>query len=341
MKRIAIEEHIVTKGYLDYLRSRTDYPKLEIVEDENHKKFERICHSPVRTRYRYPDVTKREVDLGEGRLKEMDDAGIDMEVLSMTFAAAELLPASDAIAIAKQTNDELSEVAKKHPGRFDGFALLARHDPEEDAHELERAVKKLGLKGAFITSHFKGEYLDNDKYSILLETAERLNVPIYIHPREPSPNMLKPYLDYPALVRAMWGFAAETGLHAMRLICAGVFDRYPNLKIILGHMGEALPFWLWRIDNIWQNEGAISAKKLQKLPGEYIKENFFVTTSGMFFQPALLCTYLALGADRILFAVDYPLESNKEAVQFMDAASICDIDKEKIYHENAEKLLAL
>jgi len=342
MKIIAVEEHFLTEDYLNYLRSRKDYPKLEVVEDESHRKFERLCHSPLRVRTRYPDVTSRLADLGEGRLREMDNAGIHMQVLSLNLPNTELLDAPDAIAMAKKTNDELSEVVKKYPDRFAGFAAIARHDPDGAAQELERAVKELGLKGATVNSHFRGEYLDGEKYSGILETAERLNVPIYIHPREPSPDMLKPYLDYPALARAMWGFAAETGLHAIRLICSGVFDRYPGLKIILGHMGEGLPFWLWRIDNIWLTEGGISsphAKKLKKIPSQYVKDNFFVTISGMFSQPALLCTYLALGADRILFAVDYPWESNKEAVQFMETAPICDSDKEKIYHLNVEKLL--
>lgn len=344
MKRIAVEEHFLTEDYLDYLRSRKEYPKLEIVEDESHRKFERVCHSPVKVGVRYHDVTTRLADLGEGRLSEMDDAGIHMQVLSLNLPSVELLDVSDAIAMAKKTNNELSEVTKKYPDRFAGFAALPRHDPDGAAQELERAVKELGLKGATINSHFRGEYLDDEKYSVILETAERLNVPIYIHPREPSPDMLKPYLDYPVLARAMWGFAAETGLHAMRLICSGVFDRYPNLKIILGHMGEALPFWLWRIDNIWLTEGVISVprvKKLEKIPSQYVKDNFCVTISGMFSLPALLCAYLTLGADRILFAVDYPYESNKEAVQFMETAPICNSDKEKIYHLNAEKLLAL
>ena len=138
----------------------------------------------------------------------------------------------------------------------------------------------------------------------------------------------------------MWGYAAETGLHAVRLICSGVFDEYPRLKIILGHLGEALPFWQWRIDNKWQQKTPM-AKNLRKKPSEYMKDNFFVTTSGMFSQPALLCALLTLGADNILFAVDYPYESSEAAVRFMDATSISASDKEKIYHLNVEKLLAL
>jgi len=172
-----------------------------------------------------------------------------------------------------------------------------------------------------------------------LEMAEKLGVPIYLHPRIPSPDMVKPYLSYPVLSTAMWGYGAEVSLHALRLICSGVFDQFPKLTIILGHMGEALPYWLWRLDSRWQIGGG--ANKLKKLPSEYIKDNFFITTSGMFWQPPLICACSALGADRILFAVDYPMEPNKEAVQFMEEAPICDSDKEKICHLNTEKLLML
>ena len=151
--------------------------------------------------------------------------------------------------------------------------------------------------------------------------------------------MVNPYLAYPRLDSAMLGFAAEVSLHALRLICSGVFDQYPKLNIILGHMGEALPYWLWRIDNIWQRGPFTNIPK--RLPSEYFKDNFYITTSGMFWQPPLLCACLAVGADRILFAVDYPMESSEKAVQFIETAPICDSDKEKICHLNAEKLLGL
>ncbi|MFC1937202.1 amidohydrolase family protein [Chloroflexota bacterium] len=344
MKRIAIEEHYLSQNYLSYLRSRKAYPRIEIVEDDNHRRFEQVCYSPVRIRPRYLDLVSKLADLGEGRLSEMDAAGISMQVLSLASGGIDMLEESEAISISRKTNDELSGVVKKCPDRYAGLATLARHDPTEAARELERAVKELGLKGASVDSHFRGEYLDNEKYSVILEMAQKLDVPIYIHPREPSPDMRKPYMDYPILARAMWGFAAETGLHAMRLICSGVFDRYPGLKIILGHMGEALPFWLWRLDDIWLHGEVVSGQqggKLEKLPSQYIKDNFFVTTSGMCWYPALLCAYLGLGADKILFAVDYPFQSNNESVGFMDTASICDSDKEKIYHSNAERLLTL
>jgi 2,3-dihydroxybenzoate decarboxylase len=152
--------------------------------------------------------------------------------------------------------------------------------------------------------------------------------------------MIKPYLTFPALANAMWGFAAEASLHAVRLICSGVFDRYPDVKVILGHLGEAIPFWLWRLDNHWEKEGKRSLPA-EKKPSHYFKNNFFVTTSGMSWSPALQFVSSVLGCDRILFAADYPFESMKEAVQFLDEAPISHSEKEKIYHLNTEKLLAL
>lgn len=343
MKKIAIEEHFDTEEFVNYLRSRKDYPKVETTEDSKHNRIEVMRYSPDYYTVRGP-VMSRLLDVADVRLKEMDEAGIDMQVLSFVAPGTEVFDAPTGTTLAKKTNIELSKIIMKHPHRFAGFAALAPQDPGGAANELERAVKELGLKGAKINSNIRGEYLDDEKYWVIFERAEKLGVPIYIHPREPSPDMIKPYLTYPSLVGSMWGYAAEVGLHAMRLICSGVFDKYPGLKIILGHLGEALPFWLWRLDQRWQ-KGEVPldrlSKKLMKKPSQYVKDNFFVTTSGMFWQPALICTYLALGADSILFAVDYPFESNKEAVQFMETAPICDSDKEKIYHLNAEKLLAL
>jgi 5-carboxyvanillate decarboxylase len=343
MKRIAIEEHFFTQEYLTYLRSRRDYPRLETMKVEN-REMEWLRLAPGCSLPSVGHLQSGLLEVGEGRLKIMDEVGIDMQVLSLSFPGVEALDPQDATSLSKRINDELFAVVKKYPDRFAGFAAIAPQDPGAAANELERAVKKLGFKGAMINSHIRGEYLDDRKYWVVFERAEKLNVPLYIHPRQPSPDMIKPYLTYPELASPAWGFAAETGLHAMRLICSGVFDKYPNLKIILGHLGEALPWWLWRLDSRWVvvgREESATAPRAMKKPSQYIKDNFYVTTSGMFWHPALQCCYSALGADRILFAVDHPYESSKDAVQFMDTASICDGDKEKIYHLNAEKLLGL
>jgi predicted TIM-barrel fold metal-dependent hydrolase len=324
MKKIALEEHYLLNSI-------------------PHELFEISGGAVAGTRKAYmADLESKLPDLAEGRLKEMEDTGIDIEILSPGALYDDQLSASDGLALAKKLNDGLCAAINKYPKRFAGLASLSLIDLKGAADELERGVKQLGLKGGQICSNFKGEYIDNQKYWVLFERAEELGVPIYIHPAKPSQDISKPLMTYPGLSGSMFGFAMDSSLNALRMIFSGVFDRYPNLKIILGHLGEALPFWMWRIDQRFQKEGnEVVGKLIKKNPGAYIRENIFITTSGMFYQPALLCSYLALGADRILFAVDYPMESNKEAVDFINTAPLCDMDKEKICHLNAEKLLAL
>lgn len=343
MKKIALEEHFSTEAHMSCLRSRTGYPRIETIEDEKHNKVERILRSEVSAMVVSPKLIESLLDLGPGRISEMDEAGIDMQVLCTAGPSVEEFDVETGTAMAQEVNDEVARAIDSYPERFAGFATLMLKDPHAAAVELERAVRKLGLKGAKINSHVGGEYLDDRKYWEVFEVAEKLGVPIYLHPKEPGPDMVKPYAVYPELLTAMWGFAADTGLHAMRLICSGLFDTHPGLKIILGHLGEAIPFWLWRIDNHWAKRRARGSHnmKFKRKPSDYFKDNFFVTTSGMFCQRALQNTYMTLGADRILFAVDYPWESNEEAVRFIEDAPICDDDKEKICHLNAEKLLGL
>jgi len=272
----------------------------------------------------------------------MDAAGIDMQVLSLTTPHINLFEASEGTTWSRKVNDELSAVVKKYPDRFVGLAAVAPQSPGEAADELERAVTELGLKGVCIHSHARNEYLDDRKYWAIFERAEKLDVPIYLHPTTPSAAILKPYADYGfPLYGPVLGFAADVALHTMRLIYSGLFDRYPKLQIILGHMGEGLPYWLSRLDFFWLRPWVEAKPAIERKPSDYIKTNFTITTSGMFFQPALICAYLALGADKITFAVDYPYEDNEEAVQFMKETLICDSDKEKIYHLNAERLFKL
>lgn len=352
MKIIGVEEHYTVPEYMDYLYSRKEPPRREIIKDKRHGKLVRDWLTPDLFNTA-PAEGAFLGDIGalsnvEKRLSDMDKAGIDIQVLSTGHPSMQDIDPTDAITWARKINDELAQFIKKYPKRFAGFARLPFQEPLAAVDELERAVKKLGLKGAITDSHVRGkergEYLDDSKYWPIFEKAEELNVPIYLHPREPSPQMIKPYLDYRGLPGAMWGYAAEAGLHAMRLICSGLFDKYPRLKIILGHMGEGLPFGLWRMDKIWSM--GMGPNNLRRKPGEYVKNNFVITTSGNFSQPALMCAYLALGADNILFAVDYhPGGANVdllvEAVQFIEAAPISDSDKEKIFHLNTEKLLGL
>ncbi len=337
MKKIAVEEHFTTQGYQKALRANKGYPRIETVDDGKGGKSERLFRTrsssqPVRGERQMG----RLLDLGAGRLAEMDRDGIDMQVLMLAGPTVEEFDQASAAPLARDLNDELAAAVKKHPGRLAGFASLAYGDPNAAAKELERAVK-LGLRGAKINSHVGGRYLDGENYYPFWEAAEALGVPVYIHPKEPPEGMAQ-LLGYPALGGAMWGFMADTSLHALRLICGGVFDRYPKLKIVLGHLGEGIPFWLWRIDNVWSRGRRTTPKRP---PGEYFRENFWVSTSGMFGEDAFACVHKVLGADRVLFAVDYPYESNEAGVAFMEKSAIPQADKEKICHGNAEKLFAL
>jgi predicted TIM-barrel fold metal-dependent hydrolase len=346
MKKIAIEEHFHTEEYIRYLYSRKEWPRREVIE-EGGKRLARDWWSSTHYRLMNPDQPNPLTDLGEGRLRRMDDAGIDMQVLSLSFPGVELFDAADGTAMAKSINDELSGAVKRNPDRLAGLAAIAPQNPEAAANELERAVVKLGLKGAVVNGHIRGEYLDDQKYWVLFERAEKLDIPIYIHPKMPPPDMIKPYLVYPGLASAMLGFSAEASLHAMRLILSGVFDKYPGLKIILGHLGEALPFWLWRIDSRWQEEkkadpaSAAYYKNYQKSPAQCFRDNFYVTISGMFWQPVLQFVCSVLGSDKVMFATDYPYESSKLAAEFIESVQLSHTDKEKICHLNAEKILRL
>jgi 2,3-dihydroxybenzoate decarboxylase len=343
IKKIDLEAHFITVEYMEYLRMRKDFPRLETPEDMKNLKFDRLWFGCDLYRLRTPGMRARLLDLGEGRIEEMDAAGIDMQVLSLD-PGCELFDAAEGTALAKKINDELSHAIKRYPKRFIGLATLAPQSPHKAADELERAVKKLDFRGAKLNSNVKGEYLDNQEYRPIFERAEKLGVPIFLHPAVPAKSMVGPYKAYGgSLAGPSLGFGAETALHVMRLIYSGVFDKYPGLKIILGHLGEGLPFWLPRLDLGWLEPRLSEEKrpKCSRRPSEYIKTNFIVTTSGMFFQPAVLCTYLALGADHLAFAVDHPYVDSKTASRFMEDLPICDKDREKICHLNGETLFNL
>jgi len=336
MRKIDLEAHFLTESYVNYMRSRNEAPRL--ISHNDH--IEEWLSPDIKTKHSH-EFEQRFLNLGEPRIKEMDEAGIDVQVLSLTLPGCEQFEASEGTAVAKQVNDDLSAVVRKYPDRFIGLATLAPQDPVEAAKELNRAVTQLGLKGAKLNSHANGEYLDDKKFWPIFEQAEKLNVPLYFHPAPPSPAISKPYADYGIkLAGPSFGFAADLSLHVMRLIHSGLFDQYPGLKIILGHLGEALPFWLYRIDFTWLKPWVDGIKQHQtsKKPSDCIKDNFFVSTSGMSFFPAFLCTYLALGADRILFASDHPYEDSKHTAEFVESVPICDGDKEKILYINAENL---
>lgn len=335
MKKIAVEEHFFTATHLNHLRQRQGYPRLQADEDG---KLERLFRAPTSSQVLKREEMNRLLDLGPGRIADMDGAGLDMQILSLSGPGVEDLELADSIRLAQSTNDELAEAVKANPRRFAGLAALPYADAEAAARELERAVTKLGLRGGKINSHVGGQYLDDKKFWPIFAMAERLDVPIYLHPKEPPPGLFDLLAPYPGLPMAMWGFAAEAGLHSMRLICSGLFDAHPKLKIILGHLGEGIPFWLWRIDNSWQKGPRTFPRRR---PSEYFKENFFVTTSGMLEEHAFMFVFQTLGAGRIMFAIDYPYETNERAVKFIDGLPLSAEDKARLCHVNAESLFKL
>jgi 5-carboxyvanillate decarboxylase len=293
----------------------------------------------------YPsNVVARLQDLGERRLQDMDASGIDRQVIFLTAPGVQIFDAPTANSLAELSNDRLADAVHRHPDRFTGLAAVAPQDPPAAARELERAVRTLGLKGAVINSHTKGEYLDDPKFWVIFEAAEALGVPIYLHPRNPSPKMIEPMREC-GLDSAIFGFGVETGLHTLRIITAGVFDRFPGLRLVIGHLGEALPFWLYRIDHM--HGAAVRSgrhprlKKLQKRTSDYLRENIWITSSGMAWEPAILFTQQVLGVDRVLYAMDYPYQFVPAEVAATDALPISGPDKRKLFQENAERVFGI
>jgi len=294
---------------------------------------------------RGPPVWARELlDIGEGRIRVMDQYGISKQLLLLSSPGVQIFDEQQAMELARLANNRVAAAINAFPDRFAALTTVAPQNPDAAAQELERGVKQLGLKGALINSHTRGEYLDKPRYWPIFEAAQSLDVPIYIHPRTPSPEIAGPYVEC-TLEGAGWGFAVETSLHALRLIFSGVFDEFPDLRIVIGHMGEAIPFYLDRIDNRYLWEGGAGSRqgrmKLKRLPSEYFKDNFVITTSGMNWHAPLMMALAVLGVDRILFAVDYPFEEHEPAVARMDSAPLSESDRHKIYYQNSERVFAL
>lgn len=280
------------------------------------------------------------LDLGAGRLAAMDEAGIDMQVLSLNQPGCQLLEGDAALATAIEANDHLAAAVRRHPDRFAGFAAIPSFDPGAGALELRRCVVELGFGGGVINGHSRGRFLDDPHFWPIFEAAHELGVPIYLHPSTPHPGAMAAYFKgYEELAYAAWGFALDTCSHFMRLVFAGVFDRYPRLKIILGHLGEGLPFWLHRAND--HTRLAAARRGLKKDLAGYLRENLVVTCSGNFSVPAMLCTIMALGIDNVMFAVDWPYETNRDGVAFLKSLPIGPADMEKIAGRNAGILLGL
>ena len=288
-----------------------------------------------------PGVVERLLDLDDVRLREMDDAGIDVQVISHAPSVIQQLNAETSIELAIGANNSLKAAIERHPERYAGFAALPTPDTEAAADELERAVTQLGFKGAMIHGNTQGVFHDDQRFWPIFERAQALDVPIYLHPGPPMQPVIDAYYgDYlpkfPQLASAAWGFTIDTANQAMRLILSGLFDSFPDLKIIIGHLGEGLPFLLDRMDEALNRPGndRIEFKKT-------FCDHFYVTTSGFFSTPALLCTILQMGIDRVLFSVDWPFVENGPGMKWMETVPLSEEDRQKMFNGNARKLLKM
>jgi uncharacterized protein len=325
MRTITLEEHFATPAFLDG-------PGRE-QKDQVH----RLGAS------RAAELIAELCDLGDKRLAAMDAAGIDMQILSLTAPGVEQAELDEAIAIALSSNDYLAAACKKHPTRFAGFAALPIAAPDKAVAELERRVRRDGFKGAIINGHNRGRYLDDKFFWPILESAEALGVPIYLHPtRPPQPVIEASFGGFSPLVEGMfagpgWGWHIETAVHLLRLILGGVFDHFPKLQFVIGHLGEGLTGMFERLDIM-----APAVTKLQRPITAYLRENVHYTISGFNFAPTFLSLLLELGGvDRIMFSADHPHQSMVKARAFLGQLPVSAADKERIAHGNAEKLFRL
>jgi predicted TIM-barrel fold metal-dependent hydrolase len=294
----------------------------------------------------WPAMRHSLVDLHGRRLEEMDRSGVEIMFLSLNSPGPQAVyQRQRAVDLARRANDYLAEEVGKNPGRFQGFAALAMQDPDAAAAELTRCVKALGFRGALVNGFSQVDqedsaiYYDLPQYWPFWKTAEDLGVPVYLHPRDQLPSRLQAYEGHPWLLGAPWGFAADTALHALRLMGSGLFDRYPKLTILLGHLGEGLPASIWRVDHrIARTPKGIPAKKPFS---EYLRSNFLITTSGNFRTPTLVDAIEEVGAERILLSVDYPFEDLVEGASWLDSAEISDAQRRQIASGNARRIFRL
>jgi 2,3-dihydroxybenzoate decarboxylase len=319
MRTIGLEEHFVTTDLASY----------------------GATGATLTTPGNWEKVSRRLLDMTEERVAEMDTACLDMQVLSLTSPGIQAEPdAALAVAQASAVNDLLASTIEAHPDRFAGFAALPLQDPQAAAKELDRAVNQLGLRGALVNGHTQGRYLDDPLMRVVWEYAEGLDVPLYLHPANgvDTPHAFSGHRE---LIGPMWSWGIETASHTLRLVFGGVFDDFPAAKLLLGHMGEGLPFALWRLDSRWEFYDHRGITLARGNPSEYLRHNLYITTSGVCSAEPLLCSLMALGADHILFGTDYPFEDMATATEFLRTAPIDDEDRAKISHLNAERLLRL
>jgi uncharacterized protein len=324
MRTITVEEHFTSPGFVDGAgREFTEHLR--------------------KTGPRGPTILEQLADVGDKRLAEMDAAGIDMQVLSINAPGFEQVETAEMIAGAREANDFLLEAVKKNPTRFAGLAALPIEAPDQAAAELERRVRQQGFKGAIINGHARGRYLDDKFFWPVFERAEALDVPIYLHPTRPPQAVIdasyggfSPAVSY-VFSAAGWGWHIETAIHLIRIILGGVFDRFPKLQIVVGHLGEGVPFMLPRLDRNFPT----AMTKLQRSLGDYLRQNVHYTFGGFNFPATFLDLLLEVGVERIMFSVDHPYGSMVQAHAFLEQLPVSAADRERIAHGNAEKLFKL
>ena len=331
LRTITLEEHYVTPAFMEG-------PGRELGARA------RAAHAPAQTAPITAHLVEQLLDLDDLRLADMDAAGIDVQVLSLNSPGVEQLDPTAAAALARQANDYLAEAVRRHPNRFAGFAALPTAAPDIAAAELERTVRDYGFKGAVINGHTRGRYLDDPFFWPILERAEALQVPIYLHPTPPpQPVIQTSYVGNfspevtAQLAASGWGWHIETAIHVLRLILSGAFDRYPQLQLVIGHLGEALPFMLPRLDH----NLPMQLTKLERPVGAYLRENLYYTFSGFNYTPNFLDLLFQVGVDRIMFSADYPYSSMLAARNFLEQLPLSPADKNRIAHGNAERLLRM
>jgi predicted TIM-barrel fold metal-dependent hydrolase len=325
MRTITLEEHFATAAFLDG-------PGRDLKEQA--EKF-----NNARAKKVIPELC----DLGDKRIAAMDAAGIDLQIVSLTAPGVEQLEKADALALVRDTNDFLAAAIKKNPKRIGGFAVLPTGEPDKAVLELERRVREQKFAGAVINGHHRGRYLDDKFFWPILESAEKLGVPIYLHPtKPPQPVIDASFGGFSPLVTEMfsgpaWGWHIETAVHLIRLILGGAFDRYPKLQIIIGHLGEGLAAMFRRVDVM-----VPEVTKLKRPIGAYLRDNVHYTISGFNFPATFLALLLELGGvERIMFSADHPYQSMADARAFLQQLPVSAADRERIAHGNAEKLFKL
>jgi uncharacterized protein len=319
MRTITLEEHFVT---VDFLKATESY----------------LPPSP-----RLKTIQKQLLDIGTGRIAAMDEGAIDMQVLSLAASGLDHLDPATGTALLHDANDQLAAAVQANPLRFAGFTNLALKDPISAAKEFERGVERLGFKGALVNGTAGGAFLDDPRFTPLFEVAQALDVPIYLHPAPPPTPVREAYFsNLPGIAgdllsTAAWGWHVETGMHVLRLIICGVFDRFPGLQIIIGHMGENLPFSLARAGAVLES----ATGHLQSSVADTFHEHFYVTNSGYFTQAPFLCALEVVGVDRLMYSVDYPFSANTTGQAFLKTLAVSPEDFAKITHGNAKRLLRL